>query len=135
VPSSGGAAQATVVEFSTQNTTTSGPDQVLDFYSTTRWNTSVGHITNQFVKFRLEGTAEPLIDRVRLQNMVENQVVKDFEVQVATSENDADLVTVFTGTYQNNGQLQEFVFPGGPVRARYVKLIAKNNYGDPNYLY
>src|SRR6185436_7025801 len=33
-------------------------------------------------------------------------------------------------TALNNGALQEFVFPGGPVRARFVRLLARNNYGS-----
>jgi PKD repeat protein len=61
--------------------------------------------------------------------------VKDF--QIAVSNTTADLssfTTVLTGTAQNNGTTQEFVFPGGTVDAKYVELLAIDNYGSPYYV-
>src|SRR5687768_6702850 len=73
------------------------------------------------------------IDRVRLQSdqgSVSPSAVQDFEVQIsATTSDAASFVTVLNASYINNGQLQEFVLPGGPARARFIKLLPKNNHG------
>ena len=52
--------------------------------------------------------------------------MRDFDVQVSsTNSNDASFVTVLSATLLNNGQLQEFVFPSGPARARYFEVCAE----------
>lgn len=122
----------TLVAYSSYENESWRPEKMLDFDTSTSWSTGSGQVTDQFAKFELSGSEEWLIDRVRLATSateIATKAVKDFDVQVATTPNDADLVTVLTATYQQIGQQVDFVFPGGPVRARYVKLIARNNYG------
>ena len=74
------------------------------------------------------------IERVRLQSangVAATTSVRDFDVQVSSTDfNDASFVTVLSATLLNNGQLQEFVLPGGPARARYLKFVPRNNYGS-----
>lgn len=108
--------------------------QLLDSDISTFWTTS--NLNNQFATLQFFDQELVFIDRVRLQSangVVSNASLKDFDVQVsATTSNDTSFVTVFSGTLFNTGQLQEFVFPGGPARARYIKLLLKNNYGSPS---
>jgi RHS repeat-associated protein len=126
VPQSTGAAGGFVIAVSGGTSA----DSILDSSNATSWTTS-GQ-SNQFAKIQFYDQQSVFLDRVRLQS---NQggtsisTVKDFDVQVsATTSDDASFVTVLSATYVNNGQLQEFVFPGGPARARFVKFIPKNNH-------
>ena len=127
VPESTGVAGSVVI------TSSSGtPANLLDNNVATAWSTS--SITNQFAKMQFIDQESVFIDRVRLQGLnalAGNKTVKDFDVQVSsTTSADASFTTVLTATLLNNGQLQEFVFPGGPARARFIKFIPKNNYGN-----
>lgn len=81
-------------------------------------------------------SGQPLvIDRVRIRPRVTGNAtdlrgrVKEFEVWVSDrSPNDSDFVRVLRATAQSNGNLQEFVFPGGALRAKFVKLVLLSNY-------
>ncbi|MEP6636018.1 MAG: PKD domain-containing protein, partial [Acidobacteriota bacterium] len=130
VPQSTGTAGASVIA----PAGSAGVEQLLDSDVSTFW--TAPNINNQFATFRFFDQEMIFIDRVRLQSangFVSNATLKDFDVAVsATTSDDSSFVTVFSGTLLNTGQLQEFVFPGGPARARYVKLLLKNNYGSPN---
>ncbi|HET9713325.1 MAG TPA: discoidin domain-containing protein, partial [Pyrinomonadaceae bacterium] len=105
-------------------------DSMLDANNFTSWSTN-GQ-TNQFAKIQFYDQQSIYIDRVRiqaLQGLPGTSNVKDFEVQVsATTSADASFATVLNATYANNGQLQEFIFPGGPARARFIKVLPKNNH-------
>ncbi|MGH9823728.1 MAG: PKD domain-containing protein, partial [Blastocatellia bacterium] len=72
---------------------------------------------------------EPLIDRVQLQAGASLSAVQNFEILVSETSDPSSFTSVLHGTYQNNATLQEFVFPSGTVRARFVKLIVDSNYG------
>jgi PKD repeat protein len=105
------------------------PGVLLDFNDATFWQPQ--QAANQFVTVQFTG-GEQFIDRVQLQSRngsIINDTVKNFDVLVSQTANDADFVPVLSGTYQNTGDLQEFVFPAGAVRARFAKLIARDNYG------
>ena len=106
------------------------PDSMLDSNNATSWTTA-GQ-TNQFAKIQFYDQQGLYVDRVRLQGHqggVGISNVKDFEVQVsATTSDDASFVTVLTATYINNGQLQEFAFPAGALRVRFIKFLPKNNH-------
>jgi RHS repeat-associated protein len=134
VPESTGAAGAFVIASSGATSSTLAADKTLDSDNLTYWNTAGA--SNQFAKIQFFDQQMVFLDRVRLQSRqgaVSNLTLKDFEVQIsATTADDASFTTALTATLINNGQLQEFVFPGGPQRARYLKLIAKNNYGGAN---
>ncbi|MCB0060500.1 MAG: discoidin domain-containing protein, partial [Caldilineaceae bacterium] len=75
----------------------------------------------------LAGQQVHTIDRVRLQPGTDgtgNARVRQFEIWVATdSYHDSDFQRVLVAEAANNDTLQEFVFPGGPVVARYVKYV------------
>ena len=78
------------------------------------------------------------VDRVRLRPRVSGSVaqlrtrVKNFEVWVSDRGPGVhDFVRVLSATAAYNGSLQEFVFPGGPVQAAYVKLVLLDNYRLP----
>src|SRR5207247_9650758 len=45
-----------------------------------------------------------------------------------TLQDDAAFTSVASGPALLNTTLQEYPLPGGPVRARYLKLLAKNSY-------
>jgi hypothetical protein len=70
---------------------------------------------------------------VRLQSdqgRISPATVKHIEVQIsATTSHAASFITVLDASYINNGELQEFVLPGGPARARFIKLLPKSNHG------
>lgn len=111
------------------------PENLLDGVAASSWRTPTGQTLNQFVKFQLRQGFEHLVDRVRLQPYVvaTAEAVRDFELLVSTTTDaDSEFSPVLSGTLLNNAALQEFTFPAGPVRARYVKLIARNNYGGVN---
>src|SRR5436853_563894 len=93
------------------------------------WQTATGA---QFAAIQFSSAESQLVDRVQLQaqsGLGTNNTLKDFDIQVSLKPNDADFVTVASGVLINNRLPQEFVFPGGPVRARYAKLIGRTNYG------
>ncbi|MDQ5844407.1 MAG: PKD domain-containing protein, partial [Acidobacteriota bacterium] len=133
VPESTGTASSFLVASSGFTSSAFSADKILDNDITTRWTTS--GITNQFATMQFFDQESVFIDRVRLQalnGVPGTATVKDFVVQVsATNANDSSFITVLTATLLNTGQLQEFVFPGGPARARFIKFLPKNNYGSP----
>jgi PKD repeat protein len=107
------------------------PESLLDGSPTTAWVTPVGQTADQFVTLRLAGPYDPLVERVRIQpsNAASPEAIRDFELLVSTTTDDAAAFTpVLSGSVANDGTAQEFVLPQ-PVRARYVRLIARNNHG------
>ena len=110
------------------------PENMADNNNSTAWVTATGQVANQFVEWRLAGH-EPLVDRVRLQGAASTDSLKDFEVLVSTTtDEDTAFTSVLNATLLNTSQLQEFLLPGGPVRAQYVRLLAKNNHGNTSTL-
>ncbi|MEW6127269.1 MAG: PKD domain-containing protein, partial [Acidobacteriota bacterium] len=134
VPSAWKPLSATVVGYSSYADESFRPENLLDEQQTTIWRSANQQVTNQFILFELTGVSEYFIDRVRLQSSSSGGStlsLKDFDIQISTTTTDAAaFTTVLSGTMQLNVTLQQFVFPGGAVRARYVKLVAKNNYGS-----
>ena len=103
------------------------PMNMLDGDSNSVWQTP--QATNQFATIQLTG-GERLIDRVQFFALgFQPTCLKTFAIQVSKTTNPADFVSVLTGVYVNNSQQQEFVVPGGAVRAQFVKLIVIDNYG------
>ncbi len=121
--------------YSSYQDATNRPENLLDNSTNTYWLTAGGQVTNQFVELDLGG--ETLLDRVRLQaaTFATIDAARDFDVLVSTTTDDnAAFTGVLSATLANNGQLQEFVFPGGPSRARFVRLLVKNNHGGTNLI-
>jgi len=128
-------AGAALDSYSSRYDTTHTPENLLDFNTgSPPWATGNGQPANQWVKIRLAGGQIYPIDRVRVQprgDCCVDQRVKDFEVWVSTTTaDDAAFTRVLAATAADNGQVQEFVFPGGPAPARYVKYVALNNRGS-----
>lgn len=130
VPQSTGAVGGFVIATSGAPGSAFAADLILDNNTNTSWTTN-GPL-NQFAKIQFYDQQSVYLDRVRIQGHqagTSTSNVKDFEVQVsATTSDDQNFVTVLNATYVNNGQLQEFVLPGGPVRARFIKYLPKNNH-------
>ncbi|MCI0575506.1 MAG: tandem-95 repeat protein [Chloroflexi bacterium] len=129
------AAGATVVAYSSRFSTSFVPENLLDLDTTvSTWASANGQTTNQSVVIRLAGDQLPTIDQVLVQPRADSsfdQRVKDFEVWVSTTTADPwSFTRVLAATAADNGNLQPFLFPGGPVQARYVKLVALNNRGS-----
>ena len=102
---------------------------LLDNNAGTTWLTPTGRNTDEFVKLRLADVA--LVDRVRMQPpSFAADGPRDFEVWVSnTTADDAAFTRVLQATAAQATTLQEFTFPGGPVRARHLKLLVRNNHG------
>lgn len=97
------------------------------------WATAWGQVTSQFVKIQLVGGLEHTIDRVRVQPRPAwaDQRVKDFEVWVSTTTaDDVAFTKVLSATAADNGDLQEFILPGGPVAAKFLMYKPLNNRGS-----
>ncbi|HEY7510113.1 MAG TPA: Ig-like domain-containing protein, partial [Vicinamibacteria bacterium] len=122
--------------FSSYADATSRPEMLLDNSASTWWLSASGQTTNQFVELAV-ADPEALIERVRLQGSTgaTSDMVRDFEVWVSqTTADDDAFQPVLTAALANQGSAQEFPLPGGPVRARYVKLWARNNHGSTSNL-
>ncbi|HET7437334.1 MAG TPA: PKD domain-containing protein [Thermoanaerobaculia bacterium] len=107
------------------------PDGILDGAPVaTVW--SVTPAAPAYTVIRVTSDAPALVDSVLLQALgTTDTIVKDFDVLVSdTSDEPAAFHNVLSATYVNNTTAQIFTFPAGAVRARYVKLVLKNNYGS-----
>ncbi|HMG75196.1 MAG TPA: PKD domain-containing protein [Pyrinomonadaceae bacterium] len=91
--------------------------------------------TNQFATIQLGGGKLYTLDGVKLATWYDSgygrpTAVKDFEVWISATTPDANSFTkVLTATVDFNPRLQTFLFPGGPVQAKYVKYVPLNNWG------
>jgi PKD repeat protein len=103
------------------------PELAIDGLPHTAWRTKA--VLGQHLDVRLD--ADALVDRVRVLGESTAQALRDFDVLVSET-GAANHSIALQGTYANNGRLQEFVFPGGARRARYVRLVPKNNHGAPD---
>src|SRR5262249_23142174 len=106
------------------------PIQALDANPNTAWQATQAAAPSLTVQ--LPGTRSYRIDRVRLLGLGTTQDVKRFQVAVSiTTADDASFTTVLDTSAPSSAELQEFVFPGGALDARYVKFSVLSNYGYP----
>jgi hypothetical protein len=98
------------------------------------WSTASGQVANQWAKIGF-GQNTPYsigavaIDPGATHGHAAANDLKDFQIRVSTTgTDDADFTTAFSGTAKQVHSLQRFQFPQ-PVSARYVELVAVNNYG------
>jgi PKD repeat protein len=125
-------AGATIVDFSS-GVVNSEPRHAIDLNTVTTWRTPSGQATDQWMKIQLPGTLNHVVERVTIQGTGGGDSVKDFEVRVSISgTNDADFVTVFSGTAPQTAALHSFTFD--PVAARYVQLFIRNNYNNGGFI-
>jgi DNA-binding beta-propeller fold protein YncE/mannose-6-phosphate isomerase-like protein (cupin superfamily) len=100
------------------------------------WETASGKVTNQWVKIGFLGGAfyrisDIIIDPAATYGDPASEDLKDFEIQVSSTDSrDSSFTTLFRGTCKQEDSLQRFTFPV-PVRAKYIELIALDNYGSP----
>ncbi len=103
----------------------------LDIDPRLQWLTQTGQTTNQWVKLKLPRGESWTVDQVVMKptdTLGDANAVKEFEVQVSdTTADDPAFTVAFRGVLRNDGSRQHFYFP--PVQARYVRLLARNNYG------
>ncbi len=99
------------------------------------WISAAGKTKNQRVKtgflfgnsYRI---SEVVIDPAATGGAPSSEDLKDFEIRISTTgTSDADYVSVFQGTCARSDSLQHFALPV-PVLARYVELVALDNYGS-----
>lgn len=88
------------------------------------WQADVNN--NAFAVIELAGGKVYTIEGVRLSGLV-----KDFEVWASSSSTDATAFTrVLSATQTGITVVSKFMFPGGPVKARYVKYVPKSGLGQ-----
>ncbi|MGA1842254.1 MAG: PKD domain-containing protein, partial [bacterium] len=107
------------------------PERAIDGQSG-GWQTPFGSPANQWIKVKLVGETDQVLDRVSLRGCACSYYVKDFEIRVSTTgTDDTDFVSVFSGTVPQEDGIHEFTF--APVRARYVQLFIISNWGYQSY--
>lgn len=100
------------------------------------WESADGQVANQWVKIGFLGgnfyrLSAVIIDPAATFGSPANAALKDFQIRVSsTGTDDASFTTVFQGRCRLEDSLQRFIF-ATPVRARYVELVAQDNYGNP----
>ena len=103
------------------------------------WESGSGNITNQSVTVRLAGgklyrISQVIIDPAATHMDPPAADLKDFEIQVSTTGTaTTDFTTVLAKTCQQQDSLQRFTLDT-PVNAKYVRLVALNNYGSPDWI-
>jgi DNA-binding beta-propeller fold protein YncE len=108
---------------------------IQDGLLTEGWISATGKTKNQWVKagFLLGHSyriAEVVIDPAATGGAPASEDLKDFDIRVSTTgTSDADFTSVFQGTCKQSNSLQRFTLPV-PVLARYVELVALDNYGS-----
>jgi hypothetical protein len=106
------------------------PSNAIDGNSSSQWASANGQTSNQFLTVELARGKSYPIDRIRILSPNNTEAIRDFRIDVSnTTSDDSAFTSVMTSTALNTTALQEFVFPGGPIDARYIRLYAFNNYG------
>jgi hypothetical protein len=103
----------------------SGPNIILQYGGNgDGWQADVNN--NAFAVIELAGGKTYTIEGVRL-----SSAVKDFEVWVSSTTTDATAFTrVLAAAQTGTSVVSRFLFPAGPVQARYVKYIPKTGLGQ-----
>jgi hypothetical protein len=106
---------------------------MLDYSLVFSWVTTSR--TDQWAVIQLAGGGLYTLEGVQLVafSSAVSDPVKNFEVWVSTTTaDDAAFSRVLQATVANDGALQTFLFPGGPVQARYVRYIPLDSYRASN---
>lgn len=124
-----------VTDYSSQSTDSRfAAKHLIDGSINDGWSTAAGQIANQWAKIgfaqnMVHSIGAVAIDPGATHGHSTANDLKDFQVRVSTTgTDDADFTTVFSGTAKQTSALQRFEFPQ-PVSARYVELVAVDNYG------
>jgi hypothetical protein len=103
----------------------------------TGWSSGPGKTTNQWVILGFQGEQGFALNRVVIDPAATgghpaSDDLKDFQIKVSTTGlAESDFHQVLSGTAKQQASLQPFDLPS-PVVARYVELVALNNYGGPD---
>jgi hypothetical protein len=124
-----------VADYSSQSTDTRfAAKHLIDGSTDDGWSTASGKVANEWAKIGFQGNTPHSIGAVVIDpgathgHSAANDL-KDFQIRVSTTgTDDADFTTAFSGTAKHVHSLQRFQFPQ-PVSARYVELMAVDNYG------
>jgi tripartite motif-containing protein 71 len=99
------------------------------------WESGTGKTSNQTVTMGFFGgnfyrISDIIIDPAATFGDPSSEDLKSFSIRVSSSgTNDASFTTIFNGTCRRKDALQHFHLPA-PVRAKYVQLVAVDNYGS-----
>jgi sugar lactone lactonase YvrE len=127
-----------IVSFSSQR---EGPgnaghvEHINDGQLTQGWESALGKTANQTVTVGFAGgsfyrISDVIIDPAATYGDPSSEDLKDFAIRVSsTTAADSAFTTVFQGTAARSDRLQHFHLPV-PVRAKYVQLVAQDNYGS-----
>jgi sugar lactone lactonase YvrE len=127
-----------IVSFSSQR---AGPadtghvEHINDGLLTKGWESAPGKTANQTVTVGFAGgnfyrISDVIIDPAATYGDPSSEDLKNFAIRVSsTTTADSAFTTVFQGTAQRQSSLQHFHLPV-PVRAKYVQLVAQDNYGS-----
>jgi uncharacterized repeat protein (TIGR01451 family) len=124
---------AVVVRSSDTRTDLSAAAGMLDYSLVFSWVTTSR--TDQWAVIQLAGGGLYTLEGVQLvaSSFAVSDPVKNFEVWVSTTTaDDAAFSRVLQATVANDGALQTFLFPGGPVQARYVRYVPLDSYRASN---
>ncbi|HLJ67360.1 MAG TPA: SMP-30/gluconolactonase/LRE family protein [Chloroflexota bacterium] len=103
------------------------------------WETAGGQVTNQWIKVGFVGDnfyriSQVIIDPAATHGDPASADLQNFMIRISsTGTDDASFTTIYRGHCAHIDTLQVFKLPV-PVRARYVELVAIDNYGNPNRL-
>jgi hypothetical protein len=103
------------------------------------WESDSGNVTDQSVTIALPGgktynISEFVIDPAATHMDTPSADMKDFTILASTSGTDATSFTpVYNGVCQQSATLQKFMLQQ-PIKAKYIELIAHDNYGSPDWI-
>jgi hypothetical protein len=112
---------------------------IIDGDLTTGWESATGKVSNQSITVALAGTGTQKIDKIIIDPAQPGgsdtyQDVRHFAILVSTTGTDpADFHSVLTGVCKQENALESFPLTT-PVAARYVKLLAVDNYGSAKHI-
>lgn len=123
---------AAIVDFSSTNGGGNTAVSAIDSSDFSQWLTANTQTTDQFIKVDLAGDSQ-LVESFVIKGASTDRSIRDFEVLVSNSgSDDNDFVSVLNGTVPQDDALHTFTI--SPVAARYVKLVAEDNWGSSNYI-
>jgi hypothetical protein len=99
------------------------------------WESALGKTANQTVTLGFAGgsfyrISDVIIDPAVTYGDPSSEDLKDFAIRISSAgSDDASFTTVYEGTCKQEDRLQDFKLPV-PVRAKYVQLVAQDNYGS-----
>ncbi|MEM7113479.1 MAG: Ig-like domain-containing protein [Chloroflexota bacterium] len=122
-----------IVDFSSTNGGGNTAVSAIDSSDFSLWLTANGQTSDQFIKVDLAGDESHLVESFVIKGASTDRGIRDFELLVSNSgSDDNDFVSVFSGTVPQDDAFHTFTI--SPVPARYVKLVAEDNWGSSNYI-